>query len=266
MRRGEGSDCVLDEKLRNGLSLAALCAAALICLQVGVVRFAETGRSSALEHELEAERRDRGHEVSMLNERLDRARGQVLQLRRNLGRVEQENSQLVEARRRADAAAELMRSHLGSLSDTLKEERPFLDVYLTPSETPAVLAAVAENRGTQLVEIRESRGWLWVDGLPLALEGSLGPATLAPGTQIDLFEYDPASENLEFVRDSTEPVRGALCFTYARELEDGSAPWVEQQWFEYKPGLGSTATLRRDSWPLDAGERPCELGAAEPPW
>lgn len=266
MRRGEGSNCVLDGKLRKGLSLVALCAAALICLQAGVVRIAETERSSALELALEEERRDRQREVTTLNERLDRAKGQLLQLRRNLNRAEQKNTQLAEAQQQADAAAELLRSRVGTLSDTLKLERPFLDVHLAPSETPAVLSAIAENRGTQPVEIRESRGWLWVDDAPLPLEGSLGPATLGPGNEIGLFEYDPASENLEFVGDSTEPVRGALCFTYGRSLEDDTAPWVEQHWFEYKPGLGSTATLRRDSWPLDDGERPCELSAAEPPW
>jgi len=231
-----------------------------------MIRVTERGRSETLAGELEALRRANSEEVEQLEAEVERAEREVERLRRRLARTATEGTALEAALGAADVARKQLDERVSALSDTLEGERPFLDVYMVPTESPHMLAAIAENRGAQPLAIRESHGWLWVNGEPLALEGSLAPTELAPDSAADVFEFDPGSQALEFVTNSGLPVRGALCFVYGRMLRDRSAPWVEERWFEYRPADGITATVRRDSWPLTEDVAPCQLDEAQPPW
>jgi hypothetical protein len=253
-------------RLRPGLSLAALCVAVLVCLQIGLIRVREQHGSAAHGVELETLKRARATDVARLETQLERVERELTRLRREHAAAATESTQLESALEAATAVREQLNQRVRALSDTLEEQRPFLDVYLATSDSPPTLAAVAENRGEQPLSIWESHGWLWVDGERVALGGSLAPSELAPGSTAEVFEFDPRTRSLEFVPGSNAPVRGALCFVYGRMLRDDSVPWVEERWFEYRPADGIAATVASDSWPLAEDAIPCQLDDAPPPW
>ena len=251
---------------RNALSIATLCVAAIVCVQIGAIRVMEREGGETRAAELAALRRERSEEVDSLRAELERVEHEVERLRHELASAASLGTALEIALLAADTTREQLSERVSALSEALETQRPFLDVYLAPSESPSTLAAIAENRGEHPLSIRESRGWLWVDGAPLALDGSLTPTELSPGSAADVFEFDPRNHSLEFVSDSEVPVKGVLCFVFGHTLRNDSVPWVEERWFEYRPADGIAATVRRDSWPLAEGVAPCRLDDAQPPW
>lgn len=255
-----------NQRLRDGLSIAALCVAALVCVQVGLIRAHRRGGDAAHQVEFEAWERARAADVAKVEAELERVERELERLRRALASANSEGAELEDALEATAAMRDALDQKVQALTSSLETERPFLDVHLAPSESPRTLAAIVENRGEQPLVIQESRGWLWVDGAPVDLDGSLAPSQLAPGTAADVFEFDPGTRSLEFVPESSAPVRGALCFVYGRMLQDEAAPWVEERWFEYRPSDGIAATVQRESWSLADGAVPCRLDEAPTPW
>lgn len=255
-----------NHRLRRAFSIAALCIAAALCVQVGVIRVTGRDRDATRVRALEALYSARAEEVENLQAELDRSERLLETLRGELANAAREGSALEDALHEADAERGSLNARVAALSENLDGQRPSMDVTLAPTAERLALAASAENRGKQALTIRAAQGWLWVDGRPLALDGSLVPAELAPGGSADVFEFDPRSRSLEFVPDSHVAVQGALCFVYGRVPEGDSARWVEERWFEYRPGNGVAATIRSHSWPLADGALPCQLDDVEAPW
>lgn len=253
-------------QLRRMLSIAAIFIAAVVCVQIGLIWVGARDRDQGRTQEIEAFQRARVEEVAKLQAEIEQIEAEVARLQRELAGAEKGEASFENALRLADETRRTLSDRVAALARSLERERPSLDVTLSSADSMHTLAAIAENRGEMPLEVRESRGWLWFDGAPLSLDGSLAPAELEPGGAIDLFEFDPRNRALEFVPGSGVPVKGALCFVYGRMLQDDSAPWVEERWFEYRPDDGVAATIRRDSWPLAEGEVPCQLDQAEPPW
>lgn len=269
-RRREGARRVdrhrLEQTLRNWGARIAIFIAVVACLQVGYVRYQHAESTSSLTRKLgDLERRNR-RTIDQLSSQLDRARIRTRQLREELADSDHANASLRYELRAAAESARSLQTQVRALSESLRDEPPFLEVRLEPSNPMEGLVAVATNRGTYPVQIAESRGVIWIGDIPDEVGDVLNEVTVEPGFESEFYEIPLIGNEPELVNEESIGLRGALCLVYERWLDDGSRPWTSEFWFEYRPGTSSVEFIDQSSWPLAAGEIPCELEIAQQPW
>jgi hypothetical protein len=248
--------------LRNPLVSTAVLAAVLICAQVGLVHHRDLRQRQALRdlHELE---RDARRSREQLERQLESSRVRLQRLRVELSRSEAENAVLdaqLDSRRAQLARAQ---RQVSSLTESLRDERPPLEIHLAASEPLERIDVVATNGGGSPVDILGARGAVWVDSEFEEVPEQADVVAVPPGTEVDFFAYELVGDEPDRLDSGASKLQGKLCMVYARVRDEASTPWVGEYLFEYRPDLRRVAILDQASWPLAESEIPCQLSAAD---
>lgn len=240
--------------------------AAVICAQIGFVGLRRADRSQELERELAELRLETAERVERLSHQLAATRARSMQLRATLQRTSAERMELERELAEARSRAAAMQGRLSQLSDMVRDEPPALSLRVEPGEPLAELVAVAENAGPHALRIVESSGRLWIGDLEEAVTGAPPDVAVGPGVAIDLFDLPLLADEPSRVANGSVPLRGAVCVAYERSLDAAAGAWAREVWFEYRPGLRTTAVIRQDRWRVAPDEVPCDLAAVDRPW